>query len=101
MKEFLESVAAGLQSQCTGADAFEYRLSLVATVGCSGMSLLSHEPGLQPSQKRAAEDELFRTLRALNLATWAMSACETLATHAALVEGVCVFDSIVWKGVRI
>jgi len=42
---------------------------------------------MSSSENKSAEKELFNTLRQVNLVTWAMSACDTLASNATLLEG--------------
>eukprot|EP00931_Biecheleriopsis_adriatica_P077374 TRINITY_DN50958_c0_g1_i1.p1 TRINITY_DN50958_c0_g1~~TRINITY_DN50958_c0_g1_i1.p1 ORF type:complete len:667 (-),score=93.42 TRINITY_DN50958_c0_g1_i1:153-2099(-) len=90
LKELLASCAAGRQSHSTGQEDFEFRLCVILGFSETAnrcTTLLSHPPGLERNEKLTAEKQLYQTLRDLNLATWAMSACETLASHSTLVEG--------------
>jgi len=93
---FLDTVAEGRDDDTTGRNAFEMR---AAAITCArGMavapgqrgSLFTHQLGTEGNEKRARELELLRTLRDLNLATWALCACDTLVSEVVFRKGTVV-----------
>ena len=53
-------------------------------------SLLTHEPGTDEADQQRKESVLFLTLRELNLATWALCACDSFAADVFFRKGMMV-----------
>ena len=93
---FLKAVAEGRDDEDTGRSDFQVRMAAIACASRmavnSGqrLSLFTHQPGTDEDERRTQETAVFATLRDLNLATWALCACDTFVSDARFRKGVAV-----------
>ena len=91
---FLKAVADGRDDRDTDRGAFDVRMAAVfcarqmAVASRQCGSLITPAPATGAAKQTEEENVLFLTLRDLNLATWALSACDTLAGELRFQKGM-------------